>query len=352
MIANLFALALVLALATSSLAQTTDPAPTEVAAPSTSAYVTVDLQAGFALDPFLVSVNGGGDIAASTLDEACTGFVTENPVVLVRWDAEVEGRAAPEETEIFFYSDGDPTLAVQLPDGSFLCNDDAHDNLLDPQVVIPTPASGEYKIWVGSYDENQLLPGLLVISASRDINLGNFDPGALVKRAPIVDTDVAPIAAPEAIDAQELISNTTITPDGVIAADGATLTATVTAAGIVPAILFNTDDATCSGLLESEPSFILQVEQDLSDLRIFFEGDVDVSLVVLSDQLDVHCNDEAVAGENANPQIDIAEARAGYYGIWVGRFDPETAVTGTLTIHAGDVVAPATLAPVATPVSD
>ena len=68
----LFALALVVALTGTSLAQTAEPA----AEPTTSAYVTVDLQAGFALDPFLVSVNAGGDVASSTLDATCVGFVT------------------------------------------------------------------------------------------------------------------------------------------------------------------------------------------------------------------------------------------------------------------------------------
>jgi hypothetical protein len=189
--------------------------------------VTVDLQAGFALDPFLVSVNAGGDVAASTLDAACVGFVTENPVVVVRWDAEVEGRQTPEETEIFFYSDGDPTLAVQLPDGSFLCNDDAHENLLDPQVIIPMPASGEYKIWTGSYDKGHLLPGLLVISANAETNLGNFDPGALIKRPQIADVDVSPDQAEETADAQAQVTAADITPDAALA-DGATLTATVT----------------------------------------------------------------------------------------------------------------------------
>ena len=51
----LTASALALGVAGTSLAQTAEP----VAPPTTSAYVTVDLQAGFALDPFLVSVNGG-----------------------------------------------------------------------------------------------------------------------------------------------------------------------------------------------------------------------------------------------------------------------------------------------------
>ncbi|MBP8294269.1 MAG: hypothetical protein KAX65_15945 [Caldilineaceae bacterium] len=338
----LFSLTLVIAVTGTSLAQTAEPA----VEPTSSAYVTVDLQAGFALDPFLVSVNGGGDVAASTLDAACTGFVTENPVVVVRWDAEVEGRQAPEEAEIFFYSDGDPTLAVQLPDGSFLCNDDAHDNLLDPQVFIPTPASGEYKIWVGSYDENQLLPGLLVISTSKGINLGNFDPGALIKRTPIGDVAVAPVQAEESAAAEALINTADITPDATLA-DGDTLTATVTSEGLLPAALFSHDDVVCSGLVSAEPNYIVQLEDDVTNLRVFFEGDADASLVVLSKQTGFACNDEAAAGENANPQIDIAEAAAGLYGVWVGRFDPETAVAGALTLHAGDDVEPELLEPVA-----
>lgn len=343
----LFALTLVIAIAGTSLAQTAEP----VAPPTTSAYVTVDLQAGFALDPFLVSVNGGGDTAASTLDAACTGFVSENPVVVVRWDAEVEGSAAPEETEIFFYSDGDPTLAIQLPDGTFLCNDDATDNLLDPQVMIPTPQSGEYKIWVGSYDEGQLIPGLLVISANTTTNLGNFDPGVLVKREQLPDTDVEPLVADEAEEAHARVSAADITPDGALA-DGDTLTATVTSAGLVPAALFSHDDVACSGLVTAEPTYVVQLDGDVANLRIFFEGDADASLAVLSEARVVSCNDEAVTGENANPQLDITEAAAGLYGVWVGRFDPETAVSGTLTIHAGDDVAPIILEPVVAPESE
>lgn len=344
----LFAAALTFAIAGTGLAQTTEPAP----APATSAYVTVDLQAGFTLDPFLVSVNGGGGVAASTLNEACTGFVSENPVVVVRWDAEVEGRQAPDEVEVFFYSDGDPTLAVQLPDGSYLCNDDSNDNLLDPQIFMPSPASGEYKIWVGSYDEGQLIPGLLVISANTTTNLGNFNPGALVKRAQVPDINAAPLLADETQDAHAAITTADIVPDGAITAAGDTLTATVTSEGVVPSTLFSTDTAVCSGLVPAQPAYILQVDEDIPNLRVFFESDADASLLVLSDQGAIFCNDEASVGENANPQLDIAEAKAGLYGVWVGRFDAETAVTGTLTLHAGDAVEPAVLEPAVTPESN
>jgi hypothetical protein len=91
----------------------------------------------------------------------------------------------------------------------------------------------------------------------------------------------------------------------------------------------------------------VQLEADAANLRIFFEGDADASLAVISEEKAIFCNDEAAVGENANPQIDIAAAPAGLYGVWVGRFDPETAISGTLTLHAGDDVEPELLEPVA-----
>lgn len=77
---------------------------------------------------------------------------------------------------------------MQLPDGSYLCNDDASDNVLDPELLIESPAEGQYNLWVGSYDEGQLIPGFLVITANRSVNVNNFDPGALVKRGAIGGT--------------------------------------------------------------------------------------------------------------------------------------------------------------------
>ncbi len=168
----------------------------DAANPEPSAYITLDLQAGFVLDPFLVSVNGGGEVDASTLDENCVGFINDAPVMKANWEGEAEF------IDIFFYSDTDPTLVVQLPDGSYVCADDANENLLDPELTIEKPADGEYKIWVGSFEEGQLLPGLLVITANRDFTLTNFDPSLLVRRGQLAQEDIQPPVAEEALAAQ------------------------------------------------------------------------------------------------------------------------------------------------------
>ncbi|MBK8049151.1 MAG: hypothetical protein IPK16_19750 [Anaerolineales bacterium] len=51
------------------------------------------------LDPFIVSINGGGEVDASTLDPACNGFINDKPVLLVNWTGKAE------RVNIFYYSE-------------------------------------------------------------------------------------------------------------------------------------------------------------------------------------------------------------------------------------------------------
>lgn len=322
-----------------------------------AAFLTMNLKAGFPLDPFVVSLNGGGEVAASTRDETCVGFIAEAPNFTVNWEGKVEA------FNIFYYSDFDPTLVVQLPDGSYLCNDDASDNLLDPEVTIEAPAEGQYNLWVGSYDKGQLIPGFLVITANRLVSVHDFTPGALVKRSPIAN-DVRPTGvigadvvrstlSGEATGsngvAASRIAGRIVTPDVEIAGGDTPVTTTLVATGETPVftILDKDDNGTvCSGLVSgAAPEFIFRYSGDASALRVFFEGEADTSLIVVGEQV-VLCSDDSAAGENANPVIDVP-APAGLYGVWVGRFDPTIPVTGTLTIVEETATAPVQLAPMA-----
>jgi hypothetical protein len=327
-----------------ALAQTDTPAASPAENPEPSAYLTLDMKAGFVLDPFLVSLNGGGEVDASTLDPACVGFINDKPVMVANWEGEVDF------LDIFFYSDTDPTLVIQLPDGTYQCADDANDNLLDPELTIENPAAGQYKIWVGSYDAGHLIPGLLVITANGDYSLSNFAPGKLIQRPSIPQEDVQPVVSEESIAANATISTTAkLAPHGTIMSDSEPLTATVTTTGTVPAFLLTDSDTLCSGMVEDFPDYILQVSGELDNLRVAFEGDSDATLVVIHKDGGPWCVDDAEATVNANPLVDIAAPAEGLYGIFVGRFDPETPLTGTLTISAGTDVAPVILEPVAPP---
>ncbi len=121
--------------------------------------MTLDLAAGFPLDPTFVSVNGGGEVDASLLGPDCKGFINRNPVATVNWTG------AAEMLRAFFYSDSDSTLVVLTPDGKLVCNDNANEQLLDPVLDIKNPVPGKYRIWVGSAADRQRIPGILVLTA-------------------------------------------------------------------------------------------------------------------------------------------------------------------------------------------
>lgn len=338
-------------LAATALAQTdsgvTDPEPALPVKPSVT--LTMDVRSeGFVLDPFLVSVNGGGMQAASELDPGCVGWINDEPVLTINY----AGKA--EFAEIFYFSDADPTLVVELPDGSYQCSDDAAENVLDPLVRMENPAQGTYKIWVGTYDEGQLVPGLLVITTNPDIRLSNFDPGALVRRKAAPTPDEAMQAA-NVDAAQEVVTTTAAIAVDAVIEDDTPVTASLVVSGEVPAFSVVPQDTAgvqCSGLVGTHgrrPDFLIDYKGQADSLRIYFEGDADASLVVAGKDF-VACNDESTVGVNANPQVDIMKPQ-GYYGIWVGRFDPETPLTGVLTVVEGTAQAPTILAP-AVPVTD
>ncbi len=320
-----------------ALAQTDDA----VDNPEPSAYITLNTSAGFALDPFLVSVNGGGEVDASTLDEACVGWVNDKPVIEATWDGEAEF------FDVFFYSDFDPTLVIKLPDGSFLCNDDTNDNLLDPTVRIESPKSGTYEIWIGSFDESQIIPGLLVITGREDLNVGSFKPGALVKRGELPAIDVQPETADDMDPTAQVVTDT-ITADVTITDGSEPVTVPIIASGDRPAFALvpeDVDDENCSGLINPDaPDFIFDYQGSAENLRIFFESEADTTLIVAGENI-IQCSDDfqsVEVGATMNPVVDI-ENPSGFYGVWVGHFQPGGSVEGTLTIVEGSDTEPAFL---------
>jgi hypothetical protein len=324
-----------------AVAQTDTATPPDADNPEPSAYLTLDMQAGFALDPFLVSLNGGGELDASTLDPACVGYINDRPVLTADWEGAVDF------LRIFFYSDSDSTLVIQQPDGSYLCADDVDENVLDAELVAEQPATGSYKVWVGSYEPNQLIPGLLVITARPDLDLSSFDPRALIKRQPleveVEEESEAAVAAKEAVTATQRVA-----ADGVLSA-GAFITAAVTAEGNVPTFEVSGEDAVCGGIIGAAPDFIVDVPADIETLRIMFEAEQDASLLVIHAEEGAFCADDDAERLNANPVLDIEAPEPGLYGIFVGRFQEDEPITGTLTITTDPTQEPAILAPAANP---
>ncbi|MEM7605322.1 MAG: hypothetical protein AAF411_08190 [Myxococcota bacterium] len=128
--------------------------------PGDSNFGTITLAPGFPEDPYRATGTSGGNRDASTLSDACAGFVTTPPDHLFVAQADFS------VLRIMAKSEKDVTLVVQRPDGTYLCNDDWEGNsegATHPLVSAHFPP-GTYKIWVGSYEASE--PGRYVLGVS------------------------------------------------------------------------------------------------------------------------------------------------------------------------------------------
>jgi hypothetical protein len=122
-------------------------------------YGTVQLNSGFAPDPYVVNLQSGGNINASNISASCRGFIANAPDVRLNYRA---GSSLP--LIISVASSADTTLVVNGPDGSWYCDDDSGVNGLNPALRWNNPQSGQYDIWVGTYGNASLQPAQLHIS--------------------------------------------------------------------------------------------------------------------------------------------------------------------------------------------
>ncbi len=344
----------------------------EALAAMPKAYVTLDLDAGLTLDPWIVSVNGGGgDIDASTISEGCAGYVREAPVLVLNWAGDAE------LLRIFFYSDHDSSLVVQLPDESFVCADDAETYLADAQVQVDAPEAGVYNIWVGNEEHESRIPGVLVLSEKESVDVGNFVLGALISRpaAPLKDDgaagddDSATKATgdekvgdnainefvenlPEAAELRKTLAyviNNAINTTAL--EEGGTLTATAELTGMIPGFLWPVNEGSpkplCSGLSSDKAALVLSVPEGLPLLRVFAESELDSTLFLLTPDGDFFCTDETPDGMNRNPLIDFENPPAGNYAVFVGRMTPAQTGEAALTVTTDATLQPVQLDPVA-----
>lgn len=301
---------------------TATPAPEEETA--AEAFLAINPQAGFPLDPFLVSLQGGGPVDASTVAEHCSGYVTEEPAVTVNYQGEADLLRA------FFLSDGDTTLVVQTPEGDFLCNDDTTSQLLDATIAITAPVTGTYSVWVGSVAAQDLIPGFLVFTTQETLTAGNLALADLVQRRTLPATQ--PLRQRQIDAAQRLADALAEVEDpAALEAGGDDVTVEVTADGILPVPELLTNDALCSGLVSLTPSYVFDWSGETDALSLFVEADGDATLLVRAPDGSLLCSDDASA-ENTNPLLTITQPVDGLYLVWVGRIDPTEPVNGELTI--------------------
>jgi hypothetical protein len=321
----------------------TDTADSMVEAESPQAYVELNLAAGFPLDPFIVSVNGGGPVDAATVADGCVGWVSENPVLTLDWEGDAE------LARIFFYSEHNPSVVVQGPDGAFTCAGDMHEGLLDASVQFDAPAPGRYNIWVGNEDDDALIPGVLVLTTRPEVTVGSFQLAGLVDRPVIADVlpDVTEDSVIGALIRERLAEALANDDEVEPLEEGVTITATSVITGDVPGFLLPVDEASplnvCAGISNNVSTVTVSVPEGLPFMRVFIESDTDTTLQLLAPDGGFLCVDDSADGANRNPMIDIEAPAPGNYAVVVGRLSPDATGEATVTVTTDPELEPALL---------
>lgn len=119
-------------------------------------YGDVELSEGFVPDPHEITLTAGGEVGVA-VGECDYGHVANAPDVGLYYET-----SGSSDLYIWVESEGDATLLVNRPDGSWICDDDGFD-ARDPLVVLPGAGGGLYDLWVGTYGE-ELQDATLYIS--------------------------------------------------------------------------------------------------------------------------------------------------------------------------------------------
>lgn len=127
----------------------------------------VELERLFVPDPHTVTVMSGGsvDVREGGYGSGCVGHASSRPDVRLRWSGSTE------RLRVYFVPDtagDDATLIINTSDGSWMCNDDAHGNTLNPEVSLDSKGAGQFDIWVGSYSSGDMIDGTLYFTELGD----------------------------------------------------------------------------------------------------------------------------------------------------------------------------------------
>jgi hypothetical protein len=251
--------------------------------------------------------------------------------VVVNW----EEQADVETLRFFFLSMGDPSLMLVTPGGDVLCSDDLNPLVLDPYIEIKNPEPGAYTAFLGTYEGDAVYPGFLVVT-SQDVNPATMDLAQLFPR------NVDPRGVPEALslDLLKLDSSESVRPEsGKLSEASLPYTSELTAGGELGAFNLDQPNGLCTGFISAAPTVSFAWTGNSEPLTLFFESNVDTTLVVRGPDGAFLCDDDIAGSANINPGLTLTPA-PGTYHVWVGSFSPDVQAAGKLTITADSSAVP------------
>jgi len=262
-------------------------------------------------EPFFTDIMSGGSVDVAYLGDNCVGFAATNPDFRIQLSDDMV-----ELSILFFASDdgADTTLIINAADGEWHCNDDSSLDSLDPGITFDTALAGQYDVWVGSYNSNESVSGVLALANSSGGD-GFVMPDD--NSASSLDFTGSPHYG-----SAELAAG--FVPDPYLV--------NVSAGGSVDVANAQLGDE-CRGFASSAPDFQLNWSGESSNLHIYFiAGEVgdDATLIINNPNGSWLCNDDSPS--SLNPSISINSPPAGRYDIWVGAYSQGEFISGKLSI--------------------
>jgi hypothetical protein len=118
----------------------------DISAPAEFGNVT--LSGGYLPDPWTRNVTAGGNLRADdAVNSSCRGYISSNPSVELNYNG---------SGSLYIYTSGDAdtVLAINRPDGSWVCNDDGA-NGVNAGLQFSGNSGGVYDIYVGTYGSDR-----------------------------------------------------------------------------------------------------------------------------------------------------------------------------------------------------
>ena len=261
-------------------------------------FGTHSLETNFDPDPARFRVVAGGSEASRQLGNCDAGFIANTPDIRLNFEAG--------ELPLRFFVDAraDTTLAINLPDGSWVCNDDTVG--LNPVIDLARPQSGQYDIFVGTADDGESPRVSLQVTELPD------EQGPSSERSPRPTPPIRQDGGEATFGTFELEAGFDDDPSSF----------EVTAGGTRQAATLLTQNGRCdSGWIAQSADIIVNYEAGSHPLRFFVDDrQADTMLAVQLPDGSWLCDDDTVA---RNPVIDISDPDSGAYKVFVGTMEED-----------------------------
>ncbi|MFO8046247.1 MAG: serine protease [Halomonas sp.] len=260
-------------------------------------------------EPFHSVIVAGGSNDITNLGDDCVGYVAAQPDFLLT----VTDRSEPVSLRFTAEDSGDDAvLVIHDPAGRWLCNDDTEPGSLDPALRIHPTSPGDYRIWVGSYQSGALFNGVLSIGTADAVQISS------TREQVGLDWQGMPYFGEVTLERLFLPDPHTVT---VLSGGPVNLQEGSYASG-------------CVGYASHRPDVRLFWNGSTEDLRVYFVPDTagdDATLIVNTSSGHWICNDDA-HDRTLNPALPLNGAGPGQFDIWVGSYNSDATISGTLYI--------------------